>query len=146
MLTEEREVTSMEEIQKKVKGQVIGLPGWDEDEVYMKIRRPSLTGLVKTGKVPNDLLGVAEQAIQKGSQVDSAENFKKMCDLLYIVAEQSIVEPSFEEVEPYLTDEQLFFVFSYVMQGVRGLRNFRQQQGRNSEVGSSFGEVGKATK
>jgi len=144
---EQLQVTSLEEIKKQAQGTVVSMPGWGSDKVNIRLKRPALTGLIRTGKVPNELLGVAEKAIEGGTEaVVRSGGFDQMCELLYIVAENSIVEPSYEDLKELLTDEQLFFIYAYVMQGVRGMENFRKQLESSSAISHDLQNVGRTTK
>jgi len=138
------QVTDMKTIEEKVHGKVITIPGWDEESINIRVRRPSLMGLVRAGKIPNELLSTAQMAVEGTEETfePGTEEFEQMCDLLYLVAEQAVVEPDPEKIVPHLTDTQLIFVHHYVMQGVRGLANFRRQLGSDGEAGIDLPDVG----
>lgn len=146
---EELQVTSTDKVKEKIRGKVVPMPGWDDEDINVRIRRPALVGLVREGKIPNELLGVAEKAIEGGTDAmkkESDEGFKQMVDLLYIMAENAIVEPDYKLLEGELTDEQLFFIYAYVMQGVRGLENFRKQLEASLKTNNDMRNVGNSSK
>lgn len=149
MSKKQLEVTSTEKIKEKLKGKVVQMPGWDDEEINVRIRRPALIGLVKSGKIPNELLGTVEKALEGGTEAmkkTSTKGFEQMAELLYIVAEKAIVEPKYELLKGELTDEQLFFIYSYVMQGVRGLENFREQLEASLKDNNDVPDMGTKTK
>ena len=48
--TVEQKVTSIQDFIKQSQGEVVELPGFTSEPVYVKLKRPSLLGLVKQGK------------------------------------------------------------------------------------------------
>jgi len=148
-------VASVEDVKEQMRGEVVPIPGWNNDDINFRLRRPSITGLVRQGKIPNELLGVAEKAVKGDKQgqpktppkppKDRDEDFDKLCDLLHLIAKEAIVEPRFDGLFDKLTDEQLFFIYFYVMQGVRGLKTFREQVRADTALRNQLQNLGKKT-
>lgn len=108
----------------------VELPGYANGSVKVKMRRPSLLALVRSGAVPNPLIAVAGELFSSGSQALEKASFGEVAEVIDIVARAALVEPSFEQLEQEgvnLTDEQLMAIFSYAQAGVRGLEPFRAQ-------------------
>lgn len=138
------EVTSVDTIKEKIEGKVVPMPGWDEDSINVKLKRPSLMGLVKKGKVPNQLLGVVEKAID--GQIDEVvkkeeQGFQRVVQLFDIIAEEAIVDPPYDVFEGELTDEQQFFIFSYALRGIQELTSFRERYEAALEARDGMREV-----
>lgn len=89
--------------------------------------------LVMRGKIPNPLLAcVNDMFLNDGKNLDEADEdaLKNLYSVLEIVAEESLVEPTKEQLEELgleLTDQQLMYLFNYSQQGVEMLENFRKK-------------------
>lgn len=127
-------VTSIAELRSYANGQIVELPPFAEGQpFYARLKRPSLLGLVKSGKIPNELLVKANALFvsdNSGFDPDERDMMSQMFDVLYVLAKETLVEPSMDELNAAgisLTDEQLMFLFNYGQQGVRALGNFRTE-------------------
>lgn len=127
-------VTSIADLQSYGAGQIVELPPFAEGQPFFaRLKRPSLLGLVKHGKIPNELLVKANSLFVSagaGLDPDEADMMSQMFDVLYVLAGETLVEPSMKDLEAAgveLTDEQLMFLFTYGQQGVRALSNFRTE-------------------
>lgn len=128
-------VTSLDEVKRRAEGEVVPLPGWGADpfaegETFnVKMRRPSLLGLVLAGKIPNTLLTTAK-ALFDGKNVMEGDGdaFRQVAEVIDAMLDASFVEPRFEDVKEYLTDEQRTAAFAYIQAGMRGLERFRLQR------------------
>lgn len=135
-------VTSREQALAKAVREV-EIIGWDDEPFVCRLRTISLMKLASQGKIPNSLLGVAVQLF-KGKdkkEDDSKDAIKKMgemSNLIDLLCQQTMVEPTFEEVGEYLTDEQKSEIFQYSQGGVKALENFRKES--SSPVGDEHSE------
>lgn len=126
-------ITSLEELKEIAKGEVIELPGFNEKPFVVRAKRPSLLNLVSSGAIPNELLTTA-YSIFNGRTVtgkQEAVSMKETNDLLRIVAEKALIEPTLKQIEEAgleLTDLQLLELYNYSQQGVRALQSFREKQ------------------
>ena len=126
-------ITSLEELKEIAKGEVIELPGFNEKPFVVRAKRPSLLNLVSSGAIPNELLTTA-YSIFNGRTVtgkQEAVSMKETHDLLRIVAEKALIEPTLKQIEEAgleLTDLQLLELYNYSQQGVRALQSFREKQ------------------
>lgn len=113
-------------------GQVVELPSFGEGQPFIaRIKRPSMLALVKSGKIPNQLLTTANELFAGGGNLDT-DNQNMMKDIfgvMDVICEASLIEPSYAEIREAgleLTDDQLMFIFNYSQQGVNALKSFRQ--------------------
>ena len=130
----ELKITSIEELKKIAKGEVVELPPFAEGIPFVaRLKRPSIMALAKTGKIPNSLLTSANELFV-GGVPQAARNTKNefMMDELFgvldVICEEAFVEPTMKELKENgieLTDEQYMAVFTYTQQGVKSLENFR---------------------
>ena len=130
----EQNVTSIDTLKKYSSGTIVELPPFAEgQQFFAKLKRPSLLGMVKQGKIPNTLLVRANELfVQTGAGFDPDEKdmMSQMFDVLELIAEETFVEPRYEDIQREgieLTDEQMMFIFNYAQQGVRALESFRTE-------------------
>lgn len=132
----EMQVTSIEELKKIAKGQVIALPGFnDETPFVVRMVRPSMLDMVSDGSIPNPLIKAASKLFMKGAssinENDTAD-MKGFTELLDVICERALVEPKvsqLREIGLSLTDEQKGAILQYVQHGVNALSTFRKQPG-----------------
>lgn len=130
------DVTSIEQLKKYSKGQVVELPPFAEDQPFVaRLKRPSMLALAASGKIPNKLVQTANSLFYKGTV--NSRNEKIMPETLSIfdiLCEACFVEPTYAELKEAnieLTDEQRLFIFQYSQKGVEALDNFRKKSADN---------------
>lgn len=130
----EKTVTSIEQLKQYQNGTLVELPCFAEGQTFIaRLKRPSLLGMVKNGKIPNSLLVRANELfVQDGSGFDPEEEklMEQMFDVFELMAEETFVEPTYEQLKEAgieLTDEQMMFIFNYGQQGVKALESFRTE-------------------
>ena len=128
------QVTSIADIVKMAKGEIVELPGFKSDQkVYFRLVRPSMLMLAKTGQIPNSLLSRAADLFSKGSRSfnnDDGDVLAESYDVLNSIARAAMVEPTMDQLTSngvLLTDEQLMAIFNYTQNGVNSLSQFREQ-------------------
>ena len=134
MAVKEREVnvTSIEDLKNYASGTIVEMPPFAEGQpLIARLRRPSILGMAKQGKIPNTLLVKANELfLQNGAGLDAEEEdtMKQLYDVLDLIAKETLVEPTYEDIKSVgleLTDEQMMFLFNYSQQGVKALESFR---------------------
>ena len=132
-------VTSLEEMAQTATP-VVPIPSWDGDsEIHVKLRRVTLTALIQSGQLPNELLAFAQDMTQKGQDgVNIAlsklepESYTKYTDLMHAMAKAALVEPTYDQIlneVGWLTDQQLMAIHFYCLGGMRSLHSFRKATG-----------------
>jgi hypothetical protein len=136
MAVKKREVnvTSIEDLKNYANGTVVEMPPFAEGQpLIARLKRPSILGMAKQGKIPNSLLVKANELfLQNGAGLDAEEEdtMKQLYDVLDLIAKETLVEPTYEEIKSVgleLTDEQMMFLFNYSQQGVKALESFRTE-------------------
>jgi hypothetical protein len=136
MAVKKREVnvTSIEDLKNYASGTVVEMPPFAEGQpLIARLKRPSILGMAKQGKIPNTLLVKANELfLQNGAGLDAEEEdtMKQLYDVLDLIAKETLVEPTYEEIKSVgleLTDEQMMFLFNYSQQGVKALESFRTE-------------------
>lgn len=136
MAVKKREVnvTSIEDLKNYASGTIVEMPPFAEGQpIIARLKRPSILGMAKQGKIPNSLLVKANELfLQNGVGLDAEEEdtMKQLYDVLDLIAKETLVEPTYEEIKSVgleLTDEQMMFLFNYSQQGVKALESFRTE-------------------
>lgn len=136
MSTTEVRVTSIDELKKVAMGELVELPPFAEGTSFVvRLRKPSMLALAKSGRIPNSLMSSAQELFdgaKKGSkEINKQENFAKMYDICKTMAEAAMVEPTYKELIDAgieLTDAQLLTIFNYTQTGAKNLDSFRKEQ------------------
>lgn len=127
-------ITNLSDLRDYAKGEIVELPPFSESQPFVvRMKRPSMLALVKAGKIPNSLLGSANQLFVSDTEVLFDEGNDKALsqtfDIIDIMCEAAFIEPTFQQIKEAgveLTDDQYMFVFNYCQNGVRALQGFRQ--------------------
>lgn len=93
-------------------------------EMSVILKRPSILSLAMSGKIPNPLLGAATRLFEFAPK-DETVSIKEIGQVLHIIAEASLINPSYSEIKDQLTDEQLMEIYHYAKEGADGLEYFR---------------------
>jgi len=88
------------------------------------LKRPSILTLARLNKIPNPLLSAATSLFEFSSN-STTVSIKEIGEILHIIAEASLISPSYEEIKDDLTDEQLMEIYHYAKEGADGLECFR---------------------
>lgn len=127
-------ITSITDLHSYAAGVVIRLPDFAEGQPFVaRVRRPSMLVLAKQGKIPNTLLTSAGELFAKGGNGLDADNenmLGDMYDIMHIICEASLIQPSLSEIESAgltLSDDQMMAIFNYSQAGVKALESFRKE-------------------
>lgn len=133
-------VMSIDEIAKKAAPQVIEIPGWNDDFIAVRVKRPSMLGMANRGLIPNSLLVAAQKVFTQ--TVDGDISLQDISNVMETVVKAALVEPTYEEFQEAgleFTDDQVVAIFSYTQEGLKGLESFR-----TDKAGSEDSDDGKA--
>lgn len=124
------DITPISDIVKYTQGEIVSLPGFTSDtNLIVKLKRPSLLALVKSGKIPNSLMSQATKLFQSGAgSLGEKNTVSDMYDIMQVVIEAAMVKPTYGELVDAgveLSDEQMMAIFSYTQQGAKALEQFR---------------------
>jgi hypothetical protein len=129
------EVTSLETIRLASMGSLATIPGFGNgDTITVRLRKPNMLTLIKTGKIPNQLLNTAVELFDGGKRDGkkgySGKELEDICTIMTAFCEASLAEPTYKELTDAgveLTQEQMIFIFNYSQGGVKSLEPFREQ-------------------
>lgn len=124
-----REVTSLADLQVYAQGQVVELPGFFSEEPFVvRLRRPSLLALTKSGKIPNALLSAANELFTGKQDKSDPVDLSEIMGVLEVICESALLEPTYKDVVDAgltLTDEQYTAIFNFSQRGIKALEPFR---------------------
>ena len=127
------QVTSLEQLKQYADGNIVRLPDFAEGQPFIaKLKRPSILGMAKQGRIPNSLLVKTNELFVQSGSLDTEENsmMQEIYDVIDLIASETFVEPTYDEIKSTgieLTDEQMMFIFNYSQQGVKALESFRTE-------------------
>lgn len=127
MTTEAKEirVTTPDEIRKIKTEELVELPMFlDGTPLVVRLRRPSVLRMAQLGQIPNALSGALDDLMDMSSS-EAKSPIKERAEVLAVVAEACLVEPTYEELQDVLDSTQLMAIWSWVMAGVNALEPFR---------------------
>ena len=109
----ELKVISAREFRKKAT-RIIEIDGFEPGEkIAVRIKPASLLNLMMSGKLPNNLLGTVNELFDQKDDTQAMQLFeqdenkiKDIMEIIDLVCEQSLVEPTFEEIKDVITDTQ----------------------------------------
>ena len=82
------------------KGELVELPGWTDDKPFVaRLRRASLTGMIRAGRIPNPLIAAA-QRLYEGGRSASKATFEETAKVMRMVVADALVDPK-EAVSEY---------------------------------------------
>ena len=135
-----RQVTSIEEFRNQSQP-LVDIIGYEPGEyITVRLRRISLMSLVKTGKIPNALLKKATELFtgtKKDGKPDEAQILSNIGELdgineiIDTVCDAAMIEPRFNDVKDFLTDDQKTEIFQWTQGGIKALESFRTEQGNS---------------
>ena len=125
-------ITTFNDLCRYKNGKVVTLPEFAEGQPFVaRVTRPSLMVLVKTGKIPNQLMSTVTKLFDGDDATDLiTEGGNAMADMysiMEIICEASLLQPTYKEIKDAgmsLTDEQMSAIFSYAQTGATALQPF----------------------
>lgn len=140
-----REVTSLADLQVYAQGQVVELPGFFSEEPFVvRLRRPSLLALTKSGKIPNALLSAANELFTGKQDKSDPVDLSEIMGVLEVICESALLEPTYKDVVDAgltLTDEQYTAIFNFSQRGIKALEPFRQESEKHKDPAGAGAEV-----
>ena len=142
-------IISVEQFKSKAH-RIIPIPGFGQfvEPIYIQIKSTGIMNLLANGRIPNTLLGKVTELFGDNSKVEkdsipttditsaqrqealdkltkSDSGIQDMAELLRVFASAAMVNPSYDEVKEYMTDDQLMAIFSAMYGEVTEVESFR---------------------
>ena len=131
-------VTSIAALSEIGKGVPVELSGWTEETPFVaRLRRASLSGMIKAGKIDNPLMAAA-QRLYEGLKSRVNVPFEELIKMQRLVVSDALVEPSeavLKEAGLELTEQQVNEIYNYAIGGAKALERFRNlTEGRDADT------------
>lgn len=131
----EEDITSFDDLKKYAKGTIVRFPDFADGQPFIvKVKRPCMLAMVKSGKIPNQLLKTAEELfsgkVNTTSKKGDGEGLKSLMEVCEIFVEASLIQPTYQQIKDAgmeLTDAQLMAFFNYSQMGIKALKRFRKK-------------------
>ena len=146
-------IISVEEFKNRAFN-VIPIPGFKKggEPIFVQIRATGVMSLIANGRIPNTLLGKVTELFGVGEKVEkdnatvsgitdeqkqaalaklskTETGIADMAELLQVFASASLIQPKYEDIKDYMTDEQLMAIFSAMYGEVQNAESFRSNKG-----------------
>ena len=131
------EITTLDQLKSIKQTEIIELPSFEDGTPFIaEIKKPNMMQLLTSGKIPNTLLSVAVEMFNgktgeiMGKASDDIKTLKELIGMMEILADASLVNPSYEDIKKadiQLTENQLMSILMYSQGGIKALENFRSK-------------------
>lgn len=125
----EENYDSLADAKARTQVQAVELPGFGDGKPwYARLRRVSLLGLARAGRIPNGLMAAVTELYQTG--ICKTADLTVAAEVMLLMAGEALAEPTLKQLTEagvQLTDEQLTAIYLYAQRGVEALRPFRQR-------------------
>ena|SRR5699024_5378532 len=127
------EIFSVDKL-KEMATTILPVPGFNngDEKINFRVQKPRLMAMAAQGKVPNYLLGVVNDIMygpnnEKGKKKENPDP-SEIIKTYELYCRACMVEPSYEEVADFITDEQMATVFHFGIGQVSSLNSFRKKE------------------
>lgn len=118
---------------KRDKYHILEIPASNNiDTMQIRVQGPRIMHILEQGELPNHLMAMAVELVNKGQITreaeDAASTVKALRELMDIYCYACMVEPKFEDVKEYMTDDQKAMVFNWGIGEVSSTSRFHTDQ------------------
>lgn len=141
------EILSIDKL-KEMAQPIIEIPDFDNiGKIKVRVQKPKILSMAEQGKIPNHLMNIAVTKLTgKGTnskkEPSPEEKMKQVVDAIDLYCSICLVEPSYDEFKPIMTDDQKFAIFNWAIGEVSTLDSFRSngEDGTNNSNGEEVSE------
>lgn len=123
----------------KLSSQEVEISGFTKGEkIKVLLKDVSLTSMMIDGRVPNELVQTVEDVFagstptveeaQKVAKNFDSDKIREMMSLMDVVCREAMVQPKYDEVKNYMTDEQKNDIFAWTQRGIQELKPSYKEQ------------------
>lgn len=126
---------SVEQFIQKSQREIL-IPGFSvgDEPIEIKVRTLSIVNMLSRKTIPNALMPAVEKLFKLGGNVTeeqaeaiATENIDSMVEFLAFICDKAMIQPTYEEVGEYMTEEQMMAVFNSTQGTVNSLKSFRDK-------------------
>ena len=141
------EILNIEKL-REMANPIIKVPNFDNTgHINIRVQRPKLLKMAAEGKIPNHLMNIAATMINgrplsKQKELTPEEYIKEINGAMELYCRACMVEPTYEEMEDILTDDQKATIFNWGIGEVSSLDTFRdnKKDGTSNNNGKALQE------
>lgn len=141
------EILNIEKL-REMANSIIKVPNFDNTgHINIRVQRPKLLKMAAEGKIPNHLMNIAATMINgrplsKQKELTPEEYIKEINGAMELYCRACMVEPTYEEMEDILTDDQKATIFNWGIGEVSSLDTFRdnKKDGTSNNNGKALQE------
>ena len=131
------EILSIDRL-REMANPIIKIPNFDNTgHINIRVQRPKLLKMAAEGKIPNHLMNIAAtmingRPISKQKELTPEEYIKEINSAMELYCMACMVEPSYEDMQDILTDDQKATIFNWGLGEVQVLDSFRTDEGNGT--------------
>ena len=131
------EILSIDRL-REMANPIIKIPNFDNTgHINIRVQRPKLLKMAAEGKIPNHLMNIAAtmingRPISKQKELTPEEYIKEIDSAMELYCMACMVEPSYEDMQDILTDDQKATIFNWGLGEVQVLDSFRTDEGNGT--------------
>lgn len=124
------EILSIEKL-REMANPIILIPNFDNTGyINIRVQRPKLLKMAAEGKIPNHLMNIAAtmvngRPLEKRKELTPEEYIKEINGAMELYCRACMIEPTYDEMEDILTDDQKATIFNWGLGEVQVLDSFR---------------------
>lgn len=127
------EILSIEQL-REMATPIIEIPDFEgSGTIKVRVRKPKLMKMATSGEIPNHLMGIAVsmttgEPMKNYNELNDKEKIKLMGNAFDLFCKACLVEPTYEEFEEIMTDDQKGAIFNWANGMVSDLNSFRDDK------------------
>ena len=137
---ENLQITSLEQLKAVKQTEIVDLGKFEDGtKLIAEVRMPDMMELVRSNKIPNELLAEAVKLFNGKTfntmkQIEEDNNvnaFKQLGDLLEVLTESCLVNPSYNDIKTIgliMPMDIKMNILMYAQGGLQALKGFREEQ------------------
>lgn len=128
-------IITVEEFRKQAYP-ILKIPNFEgTGHINIRVQRPKIMRMAIDGQIPNHLMDIAmdvllgERNKKKANKRDDKDYIKELDRVMHLYCRACMVQPKYEDVKDYITEEQVITIFQWGIGEVSDLNSFRDQEG-----------------
>lgn len=132
------EILSIEQLRQMAQ-LIIDIPNFDgTGTIKVRVQKPRLMSLATQGKIPNHLMNIAvtkltgKKPTTSKKEPSEEEKLKQGTEMIELYCFACLVEPSYNDFQDIMTDDQKLTIFDWSIGNVSALDSFRTNKGNGT--------------
>ncbi|MBS4536807.1 hypothetical protein GOQ29_14395 [Clostridium sp. D2Q-14] len=121
------EILNIKEL-KEMSTTILEIPNFNnEGTVNIRVKKPNLMVMASQGKIPNTLMSIATKMAGLSTEKRNT-NLKELGQTYELYCRAVMVEPTYDEMKDYITDNQMEVIFDWAISEGKKLESFREDE------------------